>query len=374
MEQGMISFSDYMQYTYYRGRVALYALLKALDIASGDEVLTQAFTCVAVPEGIMAAGAKPVWVDIEAQGYNMDPNDLERKLTSKTRAIVVQHTYGIPADMGPILAIAEKHGIPLIEDCCHTLASTYDGKVVGSFGVGSFYSFEWGKPIVVGIGGAAVVNDLALRERVAAQYAEYYTPPAGNQLKLQLQYLAHRILYRPILYWPVRWLFHTLGSLGVAESNYNPIEEGKIAEDFLMRMIPPLQQRLKHKFTELDAITAHSRQTVARYASEITSQAISHPLVPSKGEAVYARYPLRVSNKPALLAAARRANVELAEWYTTPVHPLAGAELALVHYKAGMCPNAEKICNHVVTLPTHLSVRNEDVAHIIEFLNKIQGE
>ena len=368
----MTPFSNLKEYTYYRGRVALYALLKALEIGTGDGVLTQAFTCVAVPEGIMAAGAKPVWVDIKTDGYNMDPDDLERKLTPQTRAIVVQHTYGIPAEMDRILAIAERRGIPVIEDCCHTLASTYDGKLVGSFGVGSFYSFEWGKPIVAGIGGAAVVNDTQLRAKVEAHYADYHLPPTGNQIKLQLQYLAHRILYRPVLYWPVRWLFHTLGALGAAESNYNPIQGGQVAEDFSMRMIPPLQQRLARKLGELDAITAHSRQTVARYRREIRSNGVSHPVVPSKGDAVFARYPLIVRDKPALLAAARRANVELAEWYTTPVHPLSGNELSLVHYEAGSCLNAEARCREVVTLPTHRTVGKRDIDRAVKFLSEVR--
>ncbi|HIE26284.1 TPA: hypothetical protein EYP66_03250, partial [Candidatus Poribacteria bacterium] len=95
----MIQSSRFAKLTFFRGRVALYAILKALNIGPGDEVATQAFTCVAVPEGIMASGARPVWVDIEVDGYNMDAEDLRRKLTLRTRAIIVQHTYGIPADM-----------------------------------------------------------------------------------------------------------------------------------------------------------------------------------------------------------------------------------------------------------------------------------
>lgn len=368
----MTSFPNIGEFTYYRGRVALYAMLEALEISSGDEVLTQAFTCVAVPEGIMATGAKPVWVDIELGGYNMDPDDLERKITPQTRAIVVQHTYGIPADMERILPISERHSIPVIEDCCHTLASTYSGKLVGSFGIGSFYSFEWGKPIVAGIGGAAVVNDSELREKVCAQYANYQLPPAGNQIKLQLQYLAHCILYRPVLYWPVRWLFHTLGSLGAAEGNYNPIQGGRVAEDFSMRMIPPLQQRLERKLAELNTITAHGRQTVTRYQREIRSNTVSHPTLSSKGDAVFARYPLIVKGKSTLLTAARRANVELAEWYTTPVHPLLGNELSLVHYEVGSCPNAEARCREVVTLPTHRTVSERDINRAIKFLNEVR--
>lgn len=358
-------------FLYYRGRVALYALLKALGVGSGDEVLLQAFTCVAVPEGVMASGARPIWVDIEPEGYNLDPLDLERKVTANTRAIIVQHTYGIPAHLNSILEIAWKYNIPVIEDCCHTWESTYDGKLVGTFGVGSFYSFEWGKPIVAGIGGAAIVNDDSLKAKVEAQYSDYHTPPAGNQLKLQLQYLAHRVLYRPILYWPVRWLFHTLGALGAAESNYNPIDSGMVAEDFSMKMIPALQKRLERKFEDLDAITQHSRQVVSQYARGITAKSIYHPVVPQQADVVYARYPLCVPDKPGILASARKANVELAEWYSSPVHPLTGKQLRLVGYEMGVCPNAERRCSEVVTLPTHRAVTQSDVNRAIRFLNKV---
>jgi len=356
---------------YYRGRVALYAILKAIGIGSGDEVLTQAFTCVAVPEGIMATGAKPGWVDIEPEGYNMSVNDLELKITEKTRAIIVQHTYGIPADMTSLLAVAEKHGIPVIEDCCHTLASTYKGRLVGSFGIGSFYSFEWGKPVVAGIGGAALINDERLRTVVEEQYQDYRLPPSTNQFKLQLQYLAHRVLYRPFLYWPVRWLFHTLGSLGAAESNYNPVGEGYVAEDFSFRMIPALQRRLEYKLEELNAVTAYSDYVAEQYRTGIIAKSVLHPIVHKDSVVVFARYPLRTANKRELLVKARQANVELAEWYTTPVHPLSGQELKSVYYDKGMCPNAEMRCQEVVTLPTHRAVTQRDIRRIVKFLNEV---
>lgn len=363
-------YSDLSSFTYFRGRVALYAILKALNIGKGDEVATQAFTCVAVPEGIMASCACPIYIDIESMGFNMDAGDLEQKITSKTRAIIVQHTYGIPADMDSLLLVAKRHRIPVIEDCCDILASIYNGKTVGSFGIGSFYSFEWGKPIVVGIGGAAVVNDHELQERVREHYSDYHFPPLINQLKLQLQYLAHRILYRPVLFWQVRSLFHILGGFGAVESNYNPIQDGEIAEDFSMRMPFPLQRRLARKLDKLDAIITHSRRVVEKDRKGIRSDQVLHPELSSKSETVFARYPLIIQDKPALLSATRRANVELADWYSTPVHPLSWKDLSLVHYAVGSCPNAEACCQEAVTLPTHSAVKKSDIDRAIRFLNE----
>jgi dTDP-4-amino-4,6-dideoxygalactose transaminase len=109
---------------FQRGRIALYAILKALGIGSGDEVIIQAFTCVAVPCPVLATGARPVYADIDGT-LNLDPSSVEARLTPRTKAIVVQHTFGIPANMDRLLRTANECGIYLIEDCCHTVASSY---------------------------------------------------------------------------------------------------------------------------------------------------------------------------------------------------------------------------------------------------------
>ena len=357
--------------TFYRGRVALYAILNALMVGANDEVAIQAFTCDAVPEAVMASGAHPVYVDIEPQGFNMDPEDLIRKLNSKTRAVVIQHTYGIPASMDQLLAVANEKGVPIIEDCAHTFVSTYKDQEVGSFGIASFYSYEWGKPIVAGLGGSLKVNDQDLMEKIVKQYAHFRSPSKISELRLQLQYLAFSILFRPILYWPVRSLFHYLGSLGIAESNYNPVQEGNIADDFSLKMPRPLQSRMARKFKSLEAISDHSRKVVEHYQSEIKSDQIRQPQNSADVKAVYARYPLLVPNKAAVLENARQNNVELADWYNTPIHPLKKEELALVHYELGSCPQAEERCSQVVTLPTHPAVSSNDVRRAIRFLNRL---
>ena len=184
---------DFCQLLFYRGRVALYAMLKGLGVGKGDDVALQAFTCLANPEAIIAAGAKPVYVDVEENGYNMNPADLNDKITAKTKAIIVQHTFGIPADIEHIKGISEERDIPVIEDCCHTLNSTYNGQRVGTFGAGAFYSYEWGKPIVVGIGGSALIHHQSLREKVEKEYGNFKEPPYMIYIRLRLQHIAHSI-------------------------------------------------------------------------------------------------------------------------------------------------------------------------------------
>jgi perosamine synthetase len=257
MDKGMTPILSMTELVFYRGRVGLAAILKALKIGYGDDVAIQAFTCLAVPEAVLASGAKPVYVDISVDSFNMDADDLERKLLLQTRAIVVQHTFGIPADMDRIIPIAAAHGIPIIEDCCHTMASTYKGKTVGSFGVGSFYSFEWGKPVAVGIGGCVHINDKKLLEKVRVDYAGYQLPDLVAQTKIELQYQAFSLLYRPSLYWPIRVLFHWMEAVGLAESNFNTLEI--IADDFSLRMAPAVKRRMLNKIKELAHITVSSQ-------------------------------------------------------------------------------------------------------------------
>lgn len=360
-----------INYTYYRGRTALYAILDALGITKEDEVLTQAFTCVAVAEGIMAACAKPVYVDIEPTGFNIDVSDMKKKITKRTRAIIVQHTYGIPANMESILRVADQHKIPIVEDCCHTITSTLKGKIVGRFGVGSFYSFEWGKPLMIGIGGVAVLNDRELQNKIKEKFIKYNYPPLSKQLKLKIQYTAHRLVYRPFLYWPIRWLYRTMGNYGILESNYNPIIDGTKSKEYSFKMAPYMRRRLKRKISKLSEITENSIRITMRYKQEIISKRAIHPELSSMIKVVFVRYPLIVENKHSLLKLARKANIELADWYASPIHPLSWRDLSLVHYKRGLCPNAEKRCNEVVTLPTHSTVKRSDIDRAIRLFNKL---
>jgi len=369
MDESMMHMSndDTKVQTYFRGRVGLYALLKAMEIGPSDQVAIQAFTCIAVPEAVMATRASPLYIDIEDNGFNMSADDLASKVTPQTRAIVVQHTFGIPADMECIIKIATAHGIPIIEDCCHTLASKYKGKDVGLFGVGNFYSYEWGKPLVAGVGGSIRVNDEYLAEIIRADYNNYNLPDIVTQIKIEVQYRAFSLLYRPFWYWPVRSVFHWLGDIGLIKGNYNPVDE--IADDFSRRMSPGVKKRLILKMKNLENQTQHIRWVCKQYSDQIDSTTISHPALQSEVDAIFARYPLLSINKQDLLLKARKANVELAEWYATPVHPLLGKDLEKVQYKAGSCPNAEQRCLEVVTLPTHQMVTQRDIDRSINFLN-----
>ncbi len=147
------------------GSAALDIAIQALDIKDGDEVIMPSFTIISPAQSIVRAGAKPVLVDSDPITWNMDVNQVEAKITPKTKAILVVHIYGLPTDMNPILEICQKYHLKLIEDAAEMHGQTYYGSKCGSFGDLSTFSFYPNKHITTGEGGMIVCNDEALAER-----------------------------------------------------------------------------------------------------------------------------------------------------------------------------------------------------------------
>jgi len=167
------------------GTDALWFALLALGVAPGDEVITVPHTFIATAEAISFCGAKPVFVDIEEQTYTMDPQLLEGAITRRTKAIIPVHIFGQPADMDAILAIAQKHGLPVIEDACQAHGAEYKGKRVGSMGLAGCFSFYPGKNLgAFGEAGAVVTHNRELQEKIQTlrdhgQAKKYYHSVIG---------------------------------------------------------------------------------------------------------------------------------------------------------------------------------------------------
>lgn len=141
---------------------ALHLALVAMDIGPGDEVLCPDLTFIAPANMIRLAGAAPVLVDIDPETWTIDPQKIEAHLTSRTKAIMVVHAFGHAADMDPIMAIAKRHGLKVIEDVAEALDATYKGQIVGTFGDAACYSFFANKIMTTGEGGMVLVRDAAL--------------------------------------------------------------------------------------------------------------------------------------------------------------------------------------------------------------------
>lgn len=144
------------------GTAALHLIVKALGIGPGDEVLVPSFTFVASVNVILYERAIPVFVDIEPETYNLDPEDLERKITPRTKAIMVVDVFGHPAEWDAILRIADKHGLKVIDDSCEALGAEYKGKKLGQFGDAAAFAFYPNKQMTTGEGGVVVTNNPAI--------------------------------------------------------------------------------------------------------------------------------------------------------------------------------------------------------------------
>jgi dTDP-4-amino-4,6-dideoxygalactose transaminase len=148
------------------GTAALQAALYALDIKNGDEVLVPSFTFVATANAVVSTGAKPVFVDVLKENYTMDPDDLEKKITKKTRAIIPVHLYGNIADIDRLAEISKKYNLPIIEDSAQSLGSKYKGKHSGTFFEMGCYSMYPAKVMTAGEGGFIVTNNKKLRDKL----------------------------------------------------------------------------------------------------------------------------------------------------------------------------------------------------------------
>ena len=163
------SFADYTGVTYAtavsNGTVALHLALVALGIGPGDEVIVPTLTYIASVNAIAYTGATPVFVDSERDSWQLDPADVRRKVTPRTRAIMVVHLYGHPADMESIMAVARECNLFVVEDCAEAFGSRIGGRHVGTFGDISTFSFFGNKTITTGEGGMVVTNDATLADR-----------------------------------------------------------------------------------------------------------------------------------------------------------------------------------------------------------------
>src|SRR5260370_40553892 len=157
------------------GTEALEIALHACGVNAGDEVIVPAFTFIATGSAVSALGGRPVFADIEPATFNLDPDQIEARITPRTRAIVVVHLFGLAADMDPILAVAEKHGIPVIEDNAQSFGATYGGRKTGSMGRLGCLSFYPSKNLgAYGDAGMIVTNDdtLAIRLRALRNHGQ----------------------------------------------------------------------------------------------------------------------------------------------------------------------------------------------------------
>jgi len=198
------------------GRMAFLYILRALALPPGSEIVFPALTFWVVPEMARVAGLTPVFADVDPETFCLDPDALARAITPRTRAIVPTHLYGLPCDMDPIVAIAARHGLKVIEDCAHALGATYRGRPVGTFGDAGFFSFQTLKPLNTYGGGMALAGDPSLARAIADEARREPWPTEAEVLKKLYLGKVQRIFARPRVFsvslFPFLWAGSWIGA------------------------------------------------------------------------------------------------------------------------------------------------------------------
>ncbi|MEK9166392.1 MAG: aminotransferase class I/II-fold pyridoxal phosphate-dependent enzyme [Patescibacteria group bacterium] len=353
------------------GRGALASILAALNLKEGDEVVVQAYTCVAVPNAVLWAGLKPVYADIDPKTFNISPDSLQKKVTSHTKAVVVQHTFGIPADLDKILAIATKHKLMVIEDLAHALGATYQGRPVGAFGDAAFLSFGRDKALSSVFGGAAVAHNKALAENLRIVYSSL---PHPSRVWILQQLIHPAVLTISKSLYGVFGLGRVILGLArftgvISKAVYPQEKNGGRPAWAVCRMPEALARLAGAQFEKLSRFVTRRRAIVEIYQSELGALSDILPASPASSAPSYLRFPLRVQNASDIIREARANSIELGDWYNVPVAPM-GVTYQKVLYEEGSCPEAEKAAKESLNLPTHIGIREEDARTIIAFLKR----
>jgi dTDP-4-amino-4,6-dideoxygalactose transaminase len=302
------------------GTSALHLALRCLDIGPGDEVITVAMTFIATAWAISYVGATPVFVDIDPVGRTMCPAKLEAAITPRTKAIIPVHLYGMPAEMDPIKAIADQHGLPVIEDAAQAHGARYRGKRVGQFGQIACFSFYPSKNLgAYGEGGALVTNDASV-----AQRARSLRDHAQSQ-----KYLHDEIGY-----------------------NY--------------RMDSFQAAVLAIKLNRLDAWNTARADRAAYYTELLSNSTYKLPAHIPNSECVWHCYVIETPERDRVRSALHDTGIETAIHYPLPVH----LQKAYAHlgYTPGDLPVTESLCQQCLSLPIYPELSREKITRVASVL------
>jgi dTDP-4-amino-4,6-dideoxygalactose transaminase len=351
------------------GRVALYAVLRAHGVGAGDEVILQVPTHVVVANAVRYTGAAPVFVDCARENYNMDLAAAAAAVTPRSRVLLIQHTFGIPMDMGAAAAFAGRHGLLLIEDCVHALGARFEGRAVGSFGASAFFSTEETKTISSTMGGMAVTGDDRIQEALVRFQKSCAVASPALVRRYLVKQMAYHLLSHPLVHHLTRPLYLRLrrfesihlapGATGRDEAagGRPPSYEARLANG---QAIVAMRQ-----LARLDGNLAHRKQIADRYMALLAGSSCPTPLLPAGAEPAYVRFPVAVADRDRVMKALAPQAV-LGRWFDQVLEE--ASDPAAVGYRAGSCPNAEFLARHLVNLPTHMRVRPKDTAALVAAL------
>ncbi len=357
---------------YWKGRVALYALLKAMGIGPDDEVIVQGYTCVVVSNAILYLGATPIYADIDQRTYNVDLNFLQSRITERTRVIICQNTYGLSSNLEEIQRIAKEatarygHSIYTIEDCTHGFGGTYHGKPNGSFCDASFFSTQWSKPYTTGIGGFCVVHDDTIRNELKTLNQKLIIPSFKEKVELKLMYFIRQYIVTDFTYWPMIRLYRLLSrhNIVVGSSSGEEVTGVEMPEGFFKAHSSVQYKKGLQSLKRLDGTNRLRKQNAKKYTDYLNSQNKKSVDIKLFDDHIFIRYPLLVNDREKFKQEAEKSRIVLGEWFEAPVYP-AYAPLKLWKLDEHELENAVYICEHIVNLPT--DIKNPE--KVISFLS-----
>jgi dTDP-4-amino-4,6-dideoxygalactose transaminase len=363
------------------GRSSFFAILKSLNLEKESDVLLQAFTCNAAINPILWLNLNPIYVDCDKENFNIDIEDLRKKIENNPQAkiLMVQHTFGLPANMDEIINIVRQNNLILIEDCAHALGAEFSGRKVGTFGKAAFFSFSRDKVISSVYGGVAITNDDKLAKTLRQAQGEFGAP---NSFWIFQQLLHPILLHYFILPF---YNFFNLGKIFLVFYQWLYIlskavhwkEKRGQKPDYFPKALPNALAILAlNQFSKLDKFYFHRKRLFDYYSEQLNSSTslgqanFVLPQNPTNAKQSYLRFTIKHPKAHEIIYESwHKENILLGDWYTTPIAPF-DTNLEKMHYKAGSCFNAEKLANETLNLPTHINISKQDADRIINLLKR----
>jgi perosamine synthetase len=336
-------------FAFMGGRVALSACIEALGLVEGDEVVAPGYTCIVVPNAFAYAGIKVRYCDIELETYGPDFDSLRAAVTPKTRAVLVQHLYGLVCrDFERILNFAADRKLRVIEDCAHSLGATFRGRKVGTWGDAGFYSTEQSKVMSTFNGGIAVANEAEVVEGLGEFYRRTPYPDDGRIRRLLRNVHYYSLLQKSPSRWFMKgwWGYRFRGDILVSTGEEDL--RGEIPPHYRQRMPAPLAKLALSQLSKVDRFNRDRRRNAEKWRERCERLGFKAPTILEGSVPVFLRYPLIAPEGKKYDAGwcLEQFGVLPGHWFTGEFHPLRKA--------LPDCPNARIAVECCLNLPTLL--------------------
>lgn len=340
-------------FCYWKGRVALFAALKAIGVTKGDEVILPAFTCVVVPNAILYLGATPIYVDIDQKTLNTDVTSIEKAITNYTRCIIVQNTFGLSSQLREINELAKTRGIVTIEDCTHGFGGTYQKEPNGNFCDFAFFSSQWNKPFSTGIGGILKVNNTQFLPAIKAVNVDLIQPGKRKQWSLAGLLLVHHWLLTDTSFWLLQRMYRFLSRIGIVIGSSSDEELCGIEQPkgyFMASSSVQARAGLK-ALRSLEGLNSRRKQNAQIFTKKLKEMGKYHVDESLHGDHLFLKYPILLKDRGACLQRAEKNKIRLGEWFLSPIHPIE-QEFEKWALNTVQFPTARNISAHILNLPT----------------------